>query len=185
MSVIPWVKEGLQQAGVLFEEIHHPTTYTAQRLAQEEHVSGHQVLKVVLAVTDRGPIQLVLPASRRVSFDRVTEIVGGQYARLATEEEMARTMSDCQLGAAPPMRHWDFELWMDRSVGQHEFVLFHGGTHQDAVRMHFDDWYRLAKPRVSFGVVFSLGYSSSRHFGRRSPRALEVSRRRPRGEHRG
>jgi Ala-tRNA(Pro) deacylase len=69
MATATWIRQELDQRGVAYQEMHHPEVYTAQEVAQREHVSGHRVAKVVCVIADGRPIELVLPASRRVNLD--------------------------------------------------------------------------------------------------------------------
>src|SRR5438874_10188133 len=98
MATATWVRNELDQRGVPYQELHHPDAYTAQEVAQREHVSGHRVAKVVCVMADGCPIELILPASRRVLLDRVRELLGAREVRLATEEELERCFPDCELG---------------------------------------------------------------------------------------
>ncbi len=71
-------------------------------------------------------------------------------ARLATEAEMAKCFSDCEVGAIPALRHWqDVPVVMDRSLNAEGDILFQAGTHTDAVRLNFRDWYEMVRPQVA------------------------------------
>src|SRR5262249_55186841 len=144
MATATWVREELDQRGVRYEELHHPDAYTAQQVAQGEHVSGHRVAKVVGVIADGRPVELILPASRRVLLDRVGELLGAREVRLATEDELGRHFTDCEPGAIPALRHWrDVELIMDSHLRHDGDILICGGTHRDAVRVRFDDWFAM------------------------------------------
>jgi Ala-tRNA(Pro) deacylase len=145
-----WVKKMLELRGIPFEELHHPQVYTAQEVAQLEHVSGHRVAKVVVVMADGRPVELVLPASRHVLLDRVKAVLNAREVRLATEDEMGKYFTDCEVGAIPPLRHWqDVAVLMDHSLTVEGDILFQAGTHQDAVRLNFRDWYELVNPQVA------------------------------------
>ena len=149
MAVATWIEEELKQHGVPFEESHHPEAFTAQAVAQREHVSGHHVAKVVVVMADDRPAELILPASRRVILSRIKEMLGARDVRLASEEEMVRYFTDCEQGAIPALRHWpNIDVLMDESMRCKGDILIQGGTHQDAVRMRFDDWFSLVQARV-------------------------------------
>jgi Ala-tRNA(Pro) deacylase len=140
----------LERRGIPFEELHHPEVYTAQEVAQREHVSGHRVAKVVVVIADGRPVELILPASRHVNLDRVRTVLHAQELRLATEEEMERSFTDCEVGAIPALRHWkDVDVLMDRSLNVEGDILFQAGTHADAVRLNFRDWYEMVNPQVA------------------------------------
>lgn len=149
MTTPRWVPETLHEHGVAFEELHHADAYTAQELAHREHCSGHHVAKVVVAIADGQPILIVVPASRRVLLDEARQALNAAEIRLATEAEMAKVFPDCQPGAVPPLRHWpEVAVLMDRSLESSETILFNAGTHTDALRVRFYDWYRLVNPLV-------------------------------------
>ncbi len=149
MATATWVRDELEEHGIAYEEMHHPEAYTAQSVAQQEHVSGHRVAKVVCVIMDGQPVELVLPASRRVSLDLVRRVLRARALRLATEDELQRYFNDCETGAIPALRHWKgIDVVMDGNLHVDGDIFILGGTHRDAVRMRFDDWFDLVQPRV-------------------------------------
>jgi Ala-tRNA(Pro) deacylase len=161
MATPVWIRKVLKFRGIPFKELHHPEVYTAQEVAQREHFSSHRVAKVVVVMADGHPVELILPASRHVILHRVRQVLGAQAVRLAEEAEMAKFFADCELGAIPAMRHWPgVPVLMDRSLNVDGDILFQAGTHQDAVRLNFDDWYELVKPQVaSFSAPAELAHA--------------------------
>ena len=106
--------------------------------------------KVVVALVDGRPDELILPASRRVRLDRVQRLLGAKEVRLATEKEMEEHFGDCETGAIPPLRHWqNVEVLMDTAMQVPGNILFPAGTHADSVSMRFEDWFRLVNPPVA------------------------------------
>lgn len=152
--MVPWIKSLLDGERVLYQEVHHPNVFTAAGLAKIEHFSGRKVAKIVVAFADQSPVLLVLPAHHRVCLEALNMVLGAEEVHLASEKEMAVLFADCEVGAEPPLRHWPgLEIWMDSSLRTSGEILFQGGTHHDGVRMNFDDWFRLAQPRVADFVV--------------------------------
>ena len=149
MATATWIREELDRRGVAYEERHHPSAYTAQEVAQMEHVSGHRVAKVVCVMVDGRPYELVLPASRRVVLGWVKQLLGASEVRLADEEELSRYFTDCEVGAIPALRHWQgVPVLMDGHLRCDGDIFILGGTHRDAIRMRFDDWFEMVNPRV-------------------------------------
>ena len=150
MATPLWIRRMLELRGIAFEELHHPEVYTAQEVAQREHVSGHRVAKVVVVMADGRPVELILTASRNVNLDRVRTVLHANEVRLATEAEMEKFFTDCEVGAIPALRHWkDVAVLMDRSLNIEGQILFQAGTHADAVRLNFRDWYEMVNPQVA------------------------------------
>jgi Ala-tRNA(Pro) deacylase len=140
----------LEARGVRFVELHHRDVPTAQEVAHQEHFSGHRVAKVIVVIADGRPVELVLPASRQVNLELARRAVGAREVRLATEMEMERYFKDCEVGAVPPLRHWKgVDVYMDRSLGVEGDILFQEGTHRDAVRINFHDWFNIVQPKVN------------------------------------
>ncbi len=149
MSTSFWIQDELEQRGIGYRASHHADAFTAQQVAQCEHISGHRVAKVVCVLADGWPVELVLPASRRVLLDWVQRILGAREIRLATEAELEQYFTGCEPGAIPALRHWQgVDVVMDGNLRVDGEILIQAGTHRDAIRMHFDDWFNLVNPRV-------------------------------------
>jgi Ala-tRNA(Pro) deacylase len=149
MATIAWIKNILERRGIAYEEVHHRPVFTAQELAQAEHVSGHRVAKVVVVMADGHPAELILPASRRVVFTEVARLLNAKEIRLATELEMQKIFSDCEVGAVPALSHWKgVKVLLDEALAGPGEILFQAGTHEDAIKLKFDDWLTIVKPRI-------------------------------------
>ena len=149
MATATWIKNMLDLRGVPYEELRHRAASTALGVARREHVSGHSVAKVVVVLADWKPVELILPADRRVVLERVRKLLGAAEVRLATEAEMDRIFTECDTGAIPPLRHWkDVEVLMDSSMPGTGDLVFQAGTHEDVIRLKAQDWFGLVKPLV-------------------------------------
>jgi Ala-tRNA(Pro) deacylase len=150
MATPMWIRRMLRLRGIPFEERRHPEAFTAQEVARYEHFSGSRVAKVVVALVAGRPVELVLPADRHVRLDLVKRALGAADVRLATEEEMAAFFDDSAVGAVPPLRHWTgVDVVLDRSLQVQGDILFQAGTHEDAIRVSFRDWYEMVRPRTA------------------------------------
>ncbi len=93
-------------------------------------------------------ILAILPAPNHVRLDKLAAKVG-KPVRLATEQEFSSLFPDCELGAMPPFGSlYNLPVYVDESLAVDEAIVFNAGTHRDAVRMRYDDFVRLAKPKV-------------------------------------
>lgn len=150
MTALPWITNFLTSSGVPFEERHHPQVFSAAQVAEKEKLSPDEVAKVVIVLIQHKPIGLVLPASRKVALRTIEEIAQTHDVRLATEDEIRGLFPDCEVGTLPPLNHWNgIELWVDRGMETKSGeMLIQAGTHQDAIRLRYEDWFRLVKPRL-------------------------------------
>ena len=140
----------LERNRIHYKALRHPPTYTAQDMASAMHVPGREIAKAVVLEVDGKFAVAVLPASRRVDLQRFREAAGAQSVSLAEEVEFRKLFLGCELGAEPPFGHlYGLPTWVDDSLAEDEFITFNGGSHEDAVRIRYEDFARLAQPKVA------------------------------------
>lgn len=137
----------LQTNGVQFRVYEHPAAYTAQAVAEREHIPHKLMAKVVIAVADGQLLMLVLPTSRRVDLAKVSTLLNAREVRLASEAELAMAFPDCEVGATPPFSNgYNLPLYADRSLGDEPIMFFQAGSHSVAMSIAYADYVRLARP---------------------------------------
>lgn len=148
----------LRENRVPFEVRHHPLAYTAQHVAQSEHVPGRLVVKVVVAKADGRFVMLALPAPYLVNLDKAAEALGVSAPQLASEDEFRDAFPDCDVGAMPPFGNlYDLPLYVDRALTEDERIVFQACTHTDTISMSYADYARLAAPVVADFAVGPKG----------------------------
>jgi Ala-tRNA(Pro) deacylase len=148
MSISTRLKGLLDDNQIPYSVMTHATAYTAQGAAATLQISGKELAKSVVLWTGEEMILAVLPAPNHVRLDKLAAEVG-KSVRLATEQEFSSLFPDCELGAMPPFGSlYDLPLYVDESLAADEAIVFNAGTHRDAIRIRYDDFVRLAKPRV-------------------------------------
>ncbi|HTZ48722.1 MAG TPA: YbaK/EbsC family protein [Verrucomicrobiae bacterium] len=151
MSVPQRLKSFLDSNYVPYQSLAHSTTYTAQGTATLMQISGKEIAKTVVLCVGEHDAQIVLavlPGSRHVKFEKLAAFIG-RPVRLASEEEFIRFFPDCELGAMPPFGAlYNLPVFVDDSLSKDREVVFNAGTHHDVVRMAYQDFARLANPRI-------------------------------------
>jgi Ala-tRNA(Pro) deacylase len=139
----------LRDEHVPFSVHHHAPAYTAQKLAQIEHVPGRMVAKVVIAFADDQMVMLCLPAPCRVNLLKLMDVLCTDNLRLATEEELARAFPDCEVGAMPPFGNlYRMPVFVDQRLTMDDRIHFNAGRHTDTMEMAYPDFARLVHPLV-------------------------------------
>ena len=140
----------LDEMGVNYRVSHHPTVYTAQMLAETEHVPGRKVIKPVVVQADGQFVMCALPACYRVDLSELRAQLQAADVKLADERKLAELFPDCQLGAVPPIgRMYGMTTLMDESLVADDRVMFQAGTHEDAVTMSLVEYRRVAQPEIA------------------------------------
>lgn len=139
----------LNEKGVPFKAMTHPTAYTAQEVAAAQGVSGKQLAKVVIVKADDKPVMLVLQASAMVDLRKAAHILGAKSLTLAREGDFAELFPDCEVGSMPPFGNlYNVPVYVDEGLAAQEEIVFAVGTHTDTFKMKYADFARLASPLV-------------------------------------
>jgi Ala-tRNA(Pro) deacylase len=146
----------LDSQHVSYQSRRHSPAYTAQGIAQAQHLSGKKLAKVVMVIADDSKLVMaVLQANYRVDLDRLGRLMDTKRIRLATEEEFRDVFPDCELGAMPPLGNlYHLDVWVDDALKSHNDICFNAGTHAEIIQMDFQDFSRLVQPQTaSFGIL--------------------------------
>ena len=143
------VKEFLDEVSAKYNLTKHSPTFTAQRMAAEEHVSGRKVAKPVVIEADGDYYICVIAACSKVDLQALKNELGAEKIGLADETVMASLFPDCQIGAEPPLGvMYGLTTIMDKELEKYDFIVFQGGTHEDAITMSMSEYKRLTSPRI-------------------------------------
>jgi Ala-tRNA(Pro) deacylase len=138
-----FVTEHLEQRRVGYEVAEHPRAVTSMAEARALGITADEVVKTVALATDRGLALLVVPASRRLDLRLARAAVGDHTARLASEDELQRSFSECELGALPPLGSLlGAPLFVDPEVLEHDTVMFAAGTQTQSIKARCADLFR-------------------------------------------
>jgi Ala-tRNA(Pro) deacylase len=125
----------------------HRRAYSAQQIAEMEHVPGDQFAKVVMLVADGRTVMTVVPAARWLRLEQAAEALGAAEVRLANEWEFAPLFPDCEVGAMPPFGNlYGVPVYVDEALSGHDEIVMQAGTHRDTIRVRYADFERLAEP---------------------------------------
>ena len=103
----------------------------------------------MMVIVDGEMGMAVLPASYLVNLDLVKKQLGAKEVKLATEKEFKDRFPDCDVGALPPFGNlYGIPIYADARLSEEIDLAFCGGTHTELIRMPFEEFKRLADPRV-------------------------------------
>lgn len=141
------VEQYLTNSNVWFEVLKHRPTYNAQQRAQTLHVPGDEVAKTVLLRADQCYVLAVLPATYQIDLMAAKKSLGCGKLELATELEFGKSFPDCEIGALPPFgSKYGMKTLVDQSLAAESEIVFEGNTHEEAIRMRYNDFRKLEHP---------------------------------------
>jgi len=143
------LKNFLDLKGIPYQHLRHAPAFRAGQLAAVENVPGDLVAKTVIVKADGEFAMAVLPASRRVKVPTLRDSLRARHLRLATELEFQTLFPDSDVGAMSPFGNlYELPVFAEESLAHDEQILFHAGTHEDAIRMKYDDFVKVVHPVV-------------------------------------
>ncbi|MBC7191231.1 YbaK/EbsC family protein [Marinobacter sp.] len=143
------LKEFLDQGAVEYMCLTHPAAYTARELAHHVKIAGDRIAKTVIIELDGKIAMLVMPATWRIRWDRLSRILDTDFVNLADEQEFQDRFPDCEVGAMPPFGNlFGMTVYCAESLTEQPELAFAAGSHSESLHMKTDDFLELVKPIV-------------------------------------
>ena len=143
------LKKHLDNAGIEYMCLSHPPAFTAQELAHHVKIAGDRVVKTVILELDGKMAMLVMPATWRIRWDRLTRILDTDFVDLADEQEFQDRFPNCEVGAMPPFGNlFDMPVYCAEALTRQPELAFAAGSHTESIHMKTDDFLDLVHPMV-------------------------------------
>ncbi|MDH3979858.1 MAG: YbaK/EbsC family protein [Gammaproteobacteria bacterium] len=135
MAIAMTVSNYLDRYGVDYDILSHPHTVTSGQSAEAAHVPGTRLAKSVLLEDDGGYLMVVLPSNRQVDLGELHRQMNRSLG-LATESELVRLFSDCEIGALPALGPaYGIETVVDDAIAEQPDIYFEAGDHEQLVHV--------------------------------------------------
>jgi Ala-tRNA(Pro) deacylase len=147
MAIPLSIRRFVEGHGVSYAPIHHRAAFTAQEEAAASHVPGRDWAKTVVCIADGFPVLALVPAHYRLDLDALRSVTGARHVRLATEHEFSALYPECETGAMAPFGPlYNQPVYIDEALAIDPEIVFHAGTHVDAMRMPLSEFVNLVHP---------------------------------------
>ena len=99
-----------------------------------------------------------LSANDAANLDVLRDEIGCGELRLASESEFSDAFPTCESGAMPPFGNlFNLRTYCEASLSRNREIEFNAGSHDETVRMRFEDYELLANPEM---IYFAQPYRS-------------------------
>jgi len=103
----------------------------------------------VIVELDGKMAMAVLPANRKIVLQDLREVTGSNEVKFASEDQFQAKFPGCETGAMPPFGNlYGMEVYTAESLSSNDEIAFNAGSHTEVIKMKFDDFERLVKPKV-------------------------------------
>ncbi|MEU2257981.1 aminoacyl-tRNA deacylase [Nocardia xishanensis] len=143
MSMSSTVEACLREAGVEFEVVRHPHSYTSAHTASVANIPGDRLAKTIVLEDEQGYVGAVLPSTHHLRLSKLWSQTG-RHLVLAKESELRDVFKDCEVGAIPAVcTAYGVRTLMDESLTTVPDVYFEAGDHEALVHLRTDQFLRL------------------------------------------
>jgi Ala-tRNA(Pro) deacylase len=141
----------LEEAGIDFDVLEHAHTERAVDEAAALGIGPEEVAKTLVLVAPGENVRAVLAASERIDLHKVAAVLGlsGKKVHLASEDDLARSYPDFELGAVPPLGGREDRVIVDERLAGRDSVVLEAGAHDRSVRLKAVDLVRLSQAQVA------------------------------------
>jgi Ala-tRNA(Pro) deacylase len=141
----------LEDAGLDFDVLEHAHTERAVDEAAALGIGPEEVAKTLVLVAPGTNVRAVLAASERIDLHKVAAVLGlsGKKVHLASEDDLARSYPDFELGAVPPLGGREDRVIVDERLAGRDSVVLEAGAHDRSVRLKAADLVRLSQAQVA------------------------------------
>lgn len=145
MALAPTLRHYLNTNQINYEVLPHSHTMTSKSTAQAANIPGDCLAKSVVFEDEKGYLMAVIPASHHIEIG-VLSLQMGRRLGLATEAELSRLFTDCELGAIPPIgNEYGIDVIIDDTLSDSPEVYFEAGDHTDVVHVNGRDFARMMR----------------------------------------
>ncbi|MCG8604444.1 YbaK/EbsC family protein [bacterium] len=149
MAVPNTIRSFLNVHKIPYHAIHHERDFTAQETAHDTHTPGKDFAKTVVLYVDNNYCLAVLPAVDKLDLDKVKSELNVNDVGLATEDEISSICGNCEVGAMSPFGNlYNLPVYVSHHLAKDHMITFDAGTHEDAIRLQYEDYEELVKPVV-------------------------------------
>lgn len=144
------LKEFLDRNKVKYTSMTHSTAYTSLEIASLTHIKGRELAKTVIVKVDGVMAMAVLPASYQVDLSLLKAAAHANKIALASEADFQDRFPGCETGAMPPFGNlYEMAVYADESLALDKDIAFNAGSHNELIRLSYEDFARLVRPKVA------------------------------------
>ncbi len=135
MSIAHTVQAFLQTNEIAYEVLPHRRTAASKETADALHVPAERMAKAVILGDKKGYLMAVLPSSRHVDVQELSQTLGRDLA-VVPEYRLGVLFEDCAFGAVPPLGFaYGMPTVVDDCLVNQPEIYFEAGDHEKVIRI--------------------------------------------------
>ena len=135
MSIARTVQTFLQANDISYEVLPHRRTGASRETAHTLHIPAERMAKAVILGDKQGYLMAVLPSSRHVDVQELSQKLGRDLA-VVPEYRLGVLFEDCAFGAVPPLGFaYGMPTVVDYCLVDQPEIYFEAGDHEDVIHV--------------------------------------------------
>jgi Ala-tRNA(Pro) deacylase len=134
---------------ISYKLIEHEPIFTSEQAAKVRGTDLKSGAKALVFIADKEPIMIVVPGDKRVDLRKFKDTFKIKNLAMASSEEVEDFIEGVKVGAVHPFGNLHgLPVYVDQSLGRNKEIVFNAGLHEKSIKMSYQDYYRLVKPRL-------------------------------------
>ncbi len=147
-SVFEEILDLLKEHKLEHQVLEHEAVLTSEDAARVRNTPLSEGAKALVMYADEKPIMVVVPADKKADTNALKKTYNIKDLRMATREE-AETGTRTKIGAIPPFGDlFGMTLYVDKTLGNNEKIVFNAGEHTKSIRMKYKDFEKVTSPII-------------------------------------
>ncbi|MCK4745203.1 YbaK/EbsC family protein [Candidatus Parcubacteria bacterium] len=129
----------LEKHNVNYEILEHKTVYTAFDAAQTLGKKLSEIAKTLAVKADRKYFLLVIPADRKVDFEKLERLLKVKKAKIVKEIDIKKIFKVNPGTLIPFVAFHKIPVYLDKTLLKNRIVIVSGGSHTESVKLKVND----------------------------------------------
>lgn len=140
------LKKFLDQNKIKYKVEEHKKVYTAFNEAETQHLKPKEVAKTVLVKADKGYALVVVPAQKRVDFNKVKKVLRAKKVSMARESDMAGVLKT-KIGLVHPFGNlYKLPTLVDNALLKQKTMMASAGSYTESIEISAKQFAKLVQP---------------------------------------
>lgn len=135
MAIPKKITNFLEKHSINYEILEHKTVYTAFDMAQTMKKKLSQIAKTLALKVDKKHILVVVPADRKVNFDKLKKLLKAKKIEIVKEIDMVKVFKTKKGNLLPFGTFHKVPVFIDKTLLKTRIIIVSGGSYTESLKL--------------------------------------------------
>ncbi|MEA2088970.1 MAG: YbaK/EbsC family protein [Patescibacteria group bacterium] len=135
MAIPKKITNFLEKHNINYEILEHKTVYTAFDMAQTMKKKLSQIAKTLALKVDKKHILVVVPADRKVNFDKLKKLLKAKQIKIVKEIDMVKVFKTKKGNLLPFGTFHKVPVFIDKTLLKTRIIIVSGGSYTESLKL--------------------------------------------------